>query len=78
MLKQLSLFSYETEDTGLRDINNYAEGYKWLAKYESGMTLWELKDICLYEIRNSNNDEKRKQWENALKSVEEMIKDWEE
>lgn len=61
---------------------NYHSKQLDLFSYENentgnGMTVWELRYICLYEMRISETEEKRKQWENALKSAEQMIKELE-
>ena len=45
---------------------------------DSRVTLWELKERCLNEINNCESEEKRKQWENALKSAEDLLKELEQ
>ena len=78
MYKQLDLFTYIK--TGLYDPENYANGYEYMA-FQNGDTtqikaMNEYKAYILEQIKESQNEEKRKQWENALKSIERQIEDF--
>ena len=80
MKVQMDLFSYEYQEQGMRDPKNYAPGYEYMAFMEGSTNRIEAmqtyRAYILKEIAKAETEEKKKQWENALQSIERQIEDF--
>lgn len=76
--EQLNLFIQNE----LANMDVYTDEYKYLA-FSSGCNhpieaMQRYKNYILYELNKAESLEKKKQWENALNSIERQIEDFKE
>lgn len=79
-MKQLDLFTYMLGQEGIYDPKMYAPGFEYMAFHNGDKTpiqaMNDYKEYILKEIKKAKTEEKRKQWENALASIERQIEDF--